>query len=101
MVLFALLAVGFGIGIVLAFHYSNSPIPAFLCIMGVCFSLLFAGVCYTNNVAKAKVETLKKVGYEPLTKEVVYNTSQAELDKMYKISTLGGIYYYNIEEETK
>ena len=56
-------------------------------------------VFYDNNINKAKVETLEAVGIEYLSKEEVYNKSQAELDKLFKITTLDGTYYYEIEKD--
>lgn len=49
-----------------------------------------------NKIAETKINTLNSVGIEYLSKEDVYNKSQAELDKMYSISTLNDTYYYNI-----
>lgn len=56
-------------------------------------------VFYDNNINKAKVETLESVGIEYLSKEDVYNKSQAELDKLFKVTTLNGTYYYEIEKD--
>lgn len=57
------------------------------------------GCIYSENKAlEAKVQTLEAVGIEHLSKEEVYNKSQAELDKLFKVTTLGSIYYYDIGE---
>lgn len=61
--------------------------------------VLAFGCIYSENKAlEAKVQALDAVGIEYLSKEEVYNKSQAELDKMFKVSTLGSIYYYDIGE---
>lgn len=54
-----------------------------------------AGICYDNNMHKSTMKVLTEFGIEPITSEQVYNTSKAELDKMYSISTLNGTYYYD------
>lgn len=60
------------------------------------FILGFGFVFYDNKIAETKVKTLETVGIEYLSKEDVYNKSQAELDKMLKVSTVSGTYYYDL-----
>lgn len=71
------------------------------CIAGfvaICF--FFLGIVAADNkVREGKVEALNQVGIEYLSKEEVYNKSQAELDKMLSITTLGKVYYYDIGEK--
>lgn len=56
------------------------------------------GVCYDNNMHKSNMKALTDFGIEPISSEQVYNTSKAELDKMYSISTLNGTYYYILDK---
>lgn len=66
----------------------------------IAICLFFFGIVTADNkVSEGKVEALNQVGIEYLSKEEVYNKSQAELDKMLKITTLGKVYYYDIGEK--
>ena len=61
--------------------------------------VLAFGCIYSENKALvAKVQALDAAGIEYLSKEEVYNKSQSELDKMFKVTTLGNVYYYNMGE---
>ena len=62
------------------------------------FILGFGFIFYDNKISETKVKTLDAVGIEYLSKEEVYNKSQAELDKLFKVVTLEGTYYYDIGE---
>lgn len=99
MLLFVILAGAFGIGTVLAYERSNTAIPAILCIMGMIFSIFFASVCGYNNCSKARIETLNKTGYEAISKERIYEMSQKELDNCYRIVTLKGTYYFDLNDK--
>ena len=99
MLLFVILAAAFGISIVFAFLHSDNPIPPILCIFGLIFSILFALVCSDNNCRKARIETLNKVGYEAISNERIYEMSQKELDNCYKIVTLKGTYYFDLNDK--
>lgn len=60
------------------------------------FVMLIGCSISDNRADKKAVETLKDFNIECLSDEEVYNSSKAELDKMYKISTFSKNYYYNI-----
>lgn len=62
--------------------------------------LLFTtAVIHFDSVAVGKVETLKSVGMEPLSKSQVYEMSRKELDKCKKICTFEKTYYFVVEEK--
>lgn len=60
------------------------------------FVMLIGCSISDNKADKKAVEILKDFNIEYLSDEEVYNSSKAELDKMYKISTFSKNYYYNI-----
>lgn len=62
--------------------------------------LLFTtAIIHFDNVAVGKVETLKSVGFEPLSNSQVYEMSRKELDKCKSIYTFNGVHYFIVEEK--
>lgn len=95
-ILLGILAVG---SFILCLKYSDSLYPALGVILLFVIGLFSITVGIENSKENIKKEVLITCGIEPLTKEEVYNKSQAELDKYYKISTLeNGIQYFVIEK---
>ena len=80
--------------------FANKEFTGAFVVTAIALVILGLGfVLYDYNISKTKVETLEAVGIEYLSKEKVYNKSQAELDKLFKITTLDGTYYYEIEKD--
>jgi len=72
------------------------------CFVAIAISLFILGlgfIFYDNKIAETKIKTLDAVGIEYLSKEEVYNKSQSELDKLFKVVTLGDTYYYDLGEK--
>lgn len=74
-------------------------VGGFIAALIALFILGLGFVFYDNKVMETKVKTLDAVGIEYLSKEEVYNKSQAELDKLFKVVTLEGTYYYDLGEK--
>ena len=87
-------------GVILAaacWLFANSEITGGL--IAILIGLFVFGlgcIFYDSKISEAKIKTLDAVGIEYLSKEEVYNKSQAELDKMIKVSTISGTYYYDL-----
>ena len=67
-----------------------------------CGFLIFLGLfCVTldDKIAISKKNVLEEMGHTSITKEQVYKMSQAELDKMEKIVTIKGTFYFPKETE--
>ena len=97
MIFWMILAVLLGVILVVAWNNCSSATPSIMCVLGIVASLFFAYTCHWNQLSNAEVKAYSNAGIECLSKEEVYNTSQAELDKLYKVSNLDGTYYYRIE----
>lgn len=91
----------FGIvAVISVWLFANKELTGGFIATAVALFILGLGfVFYDNSINKTKVETLESVGIEYLSKEDVYNKSQAELDKLFKVTTLNGTYYYEIEKD--
>lgn len=62
--------------------------------------LLFTtAIIHFDSVTVGKVETLKSIGLEPLSKSQVYEMSRKDLDKCKKFYTFDKTYYFIVEEE--
>ena len=87
------------ISVIAAWLFSEKQlVSGFITTLVALFVLGIGFVFYDNKVMETKVKTLDAVGIEYLSKEEVYNKSQAELDKLFKVTTLNGIYYYDLGE---
>lgn len=67
-----------------------------------CAFLIFLGlfgVTLDDKIAVSKKKVLEEMGHTSITKEQVYQKSQAELDKMEKIVTIKGTFYFPKETE--
>ena len=78
---------------------TEEPVHGLIAVAISLFILGFGFIFYDNKIAETKVKTLDAVGIEYLSKEDVYNKSQAELDKLLKVVTLEGTYYYDLGED--
>lgn len=68
----------------------------------LCGFLIFFGlfcVTFDDKIANSKKNILEEMGHTSITKEQVYQKSQAELDKMEKIVTIKGTFYFPKETE--
>lgn len=68
----------------------------------LCGFLIFLGlfcVSLDNKIALSKKAALEEMGHKAITKEQIYQTPQSDLDKMEKIVTLKGTFYF--PKETK
>ena len=90
---------GLLIGIAVAFVCINDNWGEGLVAIILAIVILLIGCSVSDSKAnKRAVEVLSDLNIEYLSDEEVYNTSKADLDKLYKVSTLTKNYYYNLEE---
>lgn len=76
----------------------SSTVAGITFVIGL-ISLFITAIIHFDNVAVGKVETLKSIGLEPLSKSQVYEMSRKDLDKCKKIITFDKTYYFIVEEE--
>ena len=87
------------ISVLTAWLFSEKQlVSGFIALFIALFILGLGFIFYDSKIAEAKIKTLDAVGIEYLSKEDVYNKSQAELDKLFKVTTLNGTYYYDLGE---
>lgn len=92
-----LLIVSAGLFVYLAMK--DYPTAAGITFLAVVILLFTTSVVHFDNVAVGKVETLKSVGFEPLSNSQVYEMSRKELDKCKSVYTFNGVYYFIVEEK--
>jgi hypothetical protein len=97
---FIILAIIFIVAGTLLFVHYSSYLPPIACFIFALLLICGSIISSENVKAKLKVETLSEAGITPLDADTVYNKSQAELDKLYKVVTLDGTYYYIFEKDT-
>lgn len=97
---FIILAIIFIVAGTLIIVHSSSYLPPIACFIFALLLICGSIISSENVKAKLKIETLSEAGITPLDNDTVYNTSQAELDKLYKVTTLDGTYYYIFEKDT-
>ena len=82
-----------------AWLFANKElVGGFIATLVALFILGLGFIFYDSKIAEAKIKTLDVAGIEYLSNDEVYNKSQAELDKLFKVTTLNGTYYYDIGE---
>lgn len=87
------------ISVITAWLFSEKElVSGFIASFIALFILGLGFIFYDSKIAETKVKALEVAGIEYLSNDEVYNKSQAELDKMLKVSTLNGTYYYDLGE---
>ena len=91
----------FGIvSVITAWLFSEKQLVSGLITSFIALFVLGLGfIFYDSKIAEAKIKALDVAGIEYLSNDEVYNKSQAELDKMIKVSTLSGTYYYDLGDK--